>query len=214
MRPKIYFTLKVAALIVVALSVLVVSILLFNFILFTLRISGHESLLSFGPRGLLIFIQLFPWELLFIDIVLVTLLEWLLRQFRFGYKMPVLYLLTGIFVVTVFAGLLIDRGTRINDDLLGRADRHELPLIGEFFEHARRPPPPGSGVCRCVVTAIDGNSITVYNADIGSSSVLTVLVPKDDPNATTSLKIGDVLFIAGDVHDSNIKAFGIHRFEP
>jgi hypothetical protein len=117
MRPKIYFTLKVAALVLITLAVLVISIFIFNFILFSSRINGHESLLGFGPRGILTFLEFFPWWLLGIDIALIILLEWLLRQFRFGYKSPVLYLLLTLLVVTASTAFLIDRGTAFNDQL-------------------------------------------------------------------------------------------------
>jgi hypothetical protein len=59
MRPKIYFTLQIAALVFVALATLVVSIIIFNFILFSIRINSHDSLLYFGSRGFEAFLSFF-----------------------------------------------------------------------------------------------------------------------------------------------------------
>lgn len=214
MRPKIYFTLKVAALVLVALAVLAISIFIFNFILFSVRINSHDSLLGFGPRGIEAFLLFFPWVWLAFDIALISLLEWLLRGFRFGYKIPVLYLLLFIFVITTFTALAIDRGTDVNDRLLRRADRHELPFGGEFFEGARRPM-PGSGVCICTITAIKGNVLSVLDTRNGSSTSLTVVLPLNDPRATTTLLIvGDTVFIAGDVEKGMIRAFGVRKVSP
>jgi hypothetical protein len=214
MRPKVYFTLRVVALVLLALAVLVVSILILNFILFSLRINSHESLLSFGPRGVLVFLQFFPWWLLLLDVALISLVEWLLRGFRFGYKIPVLYLLLGVIAITTVSALLIDRGTNVNDRLLGRADRHELPFVGEFIEHARQPR-PGSGVCVCRITAIAGNTITVADQRTGSTTSLTIVLPENDPRATTTmLEVGDTVVIAGDVDEGVIHAFGVHKIAP
>ena len=51
----------------------------------------------------------------------------------------------------------------------------------------------------------------VYNEDIGTTSILTVLIPSDEVYATTTLAMGDTLFIAGDPDDHTIRAFGIRK---
>ncbi len=214
MRPKIYFTLKIAALVVVALATLIISIFIFNFILFSIRINSHDSLLSFGPRGITTFIFFFPWWLLLFDIALVALLEWLVRSFRFGYRVPILYLLLGILALTTLTALALDRGTDLNDRLLVRADHHELFFADEFYEGARRPM-PGSGVCICTITGIEGSTLTVADSRSGTTTSLTVLLPANDPRATTSeLLVGDTVFIAGDVDDGVIRAFGVRKLHP
>jgi hypothetical protein len=211
MRPKIYFTLKVAALVLITLAVLVISIFIFNFILFSSRINGHESLLGFGPRGILTFLEFFPWWLLGIDIALIILLEWLLRQFRFGYKSPVLYLLLTLLVVTASTAFLIDRGTAFNDQLLDRAEHHHLPPpLNNFYGEAHHHASPDSGLCTCIITAISQNSLTLR--DTMSSTTLTVILPPNDPRATsTSLKVGDMVFVAGDIDHGVIRAFGLRK---
>ncbi len=210
MRPKLFFTLKLVALVVVAFFAVSISIFILNFMLFSIRINSHDALLGFGPRGLEAFVRFFPWPFLAVDAVLVLALQSLLRQFRFGYKTPALYLLVGLILSTVLLGFVVDRGTGFNDDVLGRADRHELMWpIGEFYEHARMPPPPGSGVCKCTVVSINGTTLTVQ--DTRSTTTLTVLLPQDDPHATTTnLKVGDVVFIAGDIKGDVLYAFGLH----
>jgi hypothetical protein len=211
-RPRAYFMLKVAAIVLTALAVLLVSIFIFNFILFSIRINSRDVLLGFGPRGVAAFLHFFPWSLLIFDIGLVLLLQWMLRWFRFGYKTPVLYLLLGLLVATASAALALDRGTSFNDSLLAHADRHELFLVGGFFEAARR---PGSGgICKCTITAIAGNMLTVEDTRSGTTTLLHVFLPHDDPRATTTgLSAGDVVFIAGDVDGDVIRAFGVRKLE-
>ena len=208
---RLYFMLHVAAVVLVALVVLTLSVLIFNFILFSIRINNHDSLLGFGPRGLETFLLIFPWPLLLIDVALVFVLESLLRRFRFAYKIPVLYLLAGLILAAAACALFIDSGTNVNDRLLNRADRHELPFFGDVFEQARRPM-PGSGVCVCTITAIAGDTLQVADTRSGSTTDLTVLLPPNDPRATTtSLKVGDTVMIAGDVEQGVIHAFGVRK---
>ncbi len=209
MRPKVYFTLHVAALVLVAIAVLLVSIFIFNFILFSIRINSHDSLLMFGPRGIWAFILFFPWTFLIIDILLIALLEWLLRKFRLGNKIPVLYLLLGLVGLTAVTGLFLDRATTFNDRLLIRADQHHLlPPLNTFYVSARHHLTPESGVCTCVVTAIEGNKMYLRDTE-GTTSIIATL-PPNDPRATTTLfKVGDLVFIAGDPEGGGIRAFGI-----
>jgi hypothetical protein len=217
MRSRAYFTVKIAILAAVALAILVISAFLFNIILFGLRLNGHESLLGFGSRGILLFFSILPWWLLVFDILLIVLLEWLIRHFRFGSRSPVIYIVLGILVVVVCGGFYVDRATDWNDRLLEQADANDLPpFLGDVYEHARRPMPPESGFCKCLVTSINGENVIVQDIDNGTTTMLTLEIPGDDSGAatTTDLQVGDLVIIAGDRVQNVIKAFGIHKIHP
>lgn len=153
MRPRAYFALKIAALVVVALAALGVSIFLFNFIAFSIRINSQDALFLMGPRGWGAFFAFFPWTLLALDALLVLALEWLVRRFSWGYKVPMLYLLAGLAVLTIGTGVLMDRATPLNDRLW-HAHRGLPPPFGDLYRSARHhdvddslrqfgiPPPP------------------------------------------------------------------------
>lgn len=136
MRPRLYFVLQVAALCMLAFVVLVISVFIITFILFSIRINRADTLLGFGPQGWGAFIHFFPWDLLLIDIALIALLQALLRTFRFGNKIPALYLLVGLLAATLVAGLVIDRGTPFNDTMM---ERHAglPPPFGDLYGRAR-----------------------------------------------------------------------------
>lgn len=136
MRPRIFFVLQVAALIAVALATLVVSVFILNFILFSIRLNRADMLLSFGPGGWLAFLQFFPWTLLVLDMLLVAVLQWLVRKFKFGYRMPALYMLAALLMLTVIAGALVDRATPFNDRLFEM--RRGLPSpVRDLYDGAR-----------------------------------------------------------------------------
>lgn len=209
MTPRAYFTLKLVATGAIALGVLIVSVFVFNFLYFSIRISGHGALLGFGPRGFEAFVRFFPWELFIIDVALVVLLQWLLRQFRSGYKIPVLYLLVALLVCAALLGFALEE-TSLNDRFVEHPEKLPPPF-GVFYDHARRPPPPGSGICRCTILAIQGNTLVVSDSRAASTSLRVVLPDNDDHATTTGLHVGDTIFIAGDEDDGEIRAFGVHK---
>ncbi len=213
MHPKYYFWLRVAALVLVSAAVFFISTFIFNFILFSIRINSQDTFLSFGPRGWGAFFYFFPWHLFALDVVLVGVLLWLLRQFKFGYKSPMLYILLLLVVVTVALGTLIDRGTGLNDKFLRDADERRLPRpINDVYGHARRLPPPGSGFCKgCTVISVNGNTLIVADPRASTTPIMVTL-PLNDPRATTSgLEAGDVIFVAGDKQGDAIRAFGVRK---
>jgi hypothetical protein len=212
MHPKYYFALRVAALVCVSVCIFLISIFICNFLLFSIRVNSTDSYLYFGPRGWGAFLSFFPWDLFAIDVLLVGMLLWLLRQFKFGYKSPMLYVVLLLLAVTVAAGAVIDRTSDINDRFLNAADAHRLPVpFNDVYDHARMLPPPGQGVCRCTVISINGN--TLFVSDLRATTTpFTVTLPSDDPRATTSgIEAGDVIFIAGQKSGGGIDAFGVRK---
>lgn len=216
MRSRAYFWIKIAALVTVALLVLVVSVAICNFILFAIQASGSDQLLGFGSRGFALFIRFFPWWLLILDIGLIVLLEYLLRRFRFGYKSPVLYLLFGLLIVTISIGYTIERVTTVNAYLRDRAHEKRLPgPFNEFFARSGRPPGDHAGMCRCTVRSVIGNTIIADDVDFATTTRITIVVPDAESNATTSgIKVGDVIFVAGERRGDTITAFGIKTQPP
>lgn len=68
------------------------------------------------------------------------------------------------------------------------------------------------GMCRCTIIAIDGGMLTVADVRGGATTTLTVLLPANDPHATTTdLSVGDVVIIAGEREGDLIRAFGVQK---
>jgi hypothetical protein len=209
MRPRTYFTLKLVALVLLVVAICIVSIFLSSFILFTLRASGHASLIGFGLSGWEVFLILFPWKLFLFDIILIILLEWLLRSFRFGYKVPALYLLFGVVVLMTITGIIVDH-LRLHDDLMRLAGQHRIPSqFGKIYDQARRPPPPpyGWGILRATVTAINpDNTIQVDFDDPRKATTTSLTVLIQSQSFLNMLSIGDKVFIGGKIVNDHIEA--------
>lgn len=212
MRPRLFFTLQLAAVVLVSILVLLISVFIFNFILFSIRINSHDAFLSFGPRGIMAFLMFFPWGFLIFDAALICILEWLLRRFKFGYRLPILYVLGALLVITFATGFAVDRGTGFNERLMIREEggRYVPPPFNMMYGGARRP--PHDGICRCTIKEIGEGTLVVEDYHRGVTTTLQILLPANDPRATsTDLQVGDVVMVAGDRDEDTIRAFGVHK---
>ena len=208
MRPKRQFILKIAAVAFLVFITFILSVFICNFIFFHIIESGRGALLTFGPRGYLSFLQFFPWTLLFIDIGLIILLQYTLRTFEFGYKRPGIYLATGILGVIVVSGILVSQQTPFNRILSEEATLGHLPMpIRDFYNQALQPPPAGRGICRCEVISIDDDTLLLKDTD-GDGTVLTIILSDAMPH---DFEVGTTVFVAGDVRDNKLNAFGIQK---
>ena len=205
MHSKKYFVLKALAFVALVVVVVVISAALFNFIFFNLRISQHGYLLLFGAQGVWIFLRVFPWLLLALDIVFLVFLESLLRNFRFAYRVPALYLLLVLLLGAAVLGFAIDRGTAFNDQMLRQADLHRLPEpVNDFYTSFHR---PEEEACDCVITAIVGRTLSAYQQN-DTGNILTITVPPGNPVLPT-LSAGDTIFVAGKFYGGILHSFGL-----
>jgi hypothetical protein len=207
MHSKIYFTIKIIALFVLTALVLVLSSYICSFILFTIRQSSSAELLGFGPHGFALFLQVFPWGLFILDIVFIFILGLFLKHFSFGYRNPVLYISLAILIIVISLAALIDYN-RFDDFFLQQARDNHIPVIGNFYDQGRRPPSPETGACRCVVLGIQGNILTMREDSSFGSTTVIAIVPQNI--ATSSLYIGEKLFLLGAFKNGNIYVTNIH----
>ncbi len=207
MRPRLYFAVRIALVVVLSIVTLLLSIFIINLVFFSLRVSSHLMLLGFGLRGVLSFLHLFPWLPLIGDIFFLVVLVKLLRKFSFGYRMPILYLLGCIFLFSLGAGLALDKETTMNDRLFIRAERNELPApLGSLYMHARRLPAPEDGMCKCRILMIGDTMMTVVDTKAGAEKTFSIPLL---PDAPTPFSEGDIIFITGDQKDGVITPRGV-----
>ena len=212
---KTYYSLRLFSLVLVIIGIFVVSSLLFSFILFSVRASGQQSLIGFGPHGFQLFLILFPWKLFILDIILIVLLGWFFRSFKFGYRSPLLYLLIVLFLIMIGAGLLLDRGVHAHERFIRRGGDKHLPApFGGMYEHIRRPPPPGYDIYRGIISATSTGSLIV-NLDnepsISTTTATAVILPADF--SSESYSPGDRIFVFGHMTNGEIHAIKIKKIE-
>lgn len=216
MRPKFYFTLVFIALVLVSVFVFCITAFIFSYIVFSVRASSDLFLLGFGFRGFILFLLFFPWVYVILNIILICLLEWLVRRFSFGYKHSIVLVFAVITVVLLSVSLLVeyfDTQKKIHYGIEKVAHEQKMPLIRDMYTKLRRPPQHGRGLCRCVVVGIDGNTLTLVDDDpnIGTTTMVKILLP--DNYSTSTLQVGDNVFVVGEVRDGQIHAFGIREMK-
>ena len=214
MRSRAFFVLRIIGIVVLAVAVLALSIAIANFISFMVRVNGQGPLLDLGWQGIWIFIQVFPWPVLIVDLICIFLLERLLRMFRFGYRSPALYLFISILFVAGVGGILLDRGTPLNNDLLHQADQGRLlPPLGALYQGSRRPPPPNSDAYRGTLMSFTPPTAMLNDPDVSTSS-LEVLLPNQGPDAHQIFSVGDAVVVIGGEQGGIIHAIDIYPLDP
>lgn len=212
MHSKFYFKLKVALVVALSLLILVISSFLASFILFGLAVSGRSFLLGFGLRGLEIFFITFPWFALCIEILFIILFRRVIVSFQFGYRSPLAYMLAAIFTLSVLIGLIINE-TPLHAFLARRAEQDNLPVIGMFYQHVRRPPHE-YGAFRGTIISVNGNTFVLQNdspdATSSDDQTRTIIVPPEI-SASLSFKVGDDVYVIGDASGTTIRAFGVRE---
>ncbi|MFZ1988039.1 MAG: hypothetical protein WAV21_03360 [Minisyncoccia bacterium] len=210
MKPRLFFVLKAVLVVFVAALILLVSVWLASFISFGLRVSGHDSLLGFGTQGSLIFLTIFPWWSALLDLILIVLLGWLLRRFKFGYRRPLLYLFAVLIVGGIGAGLVFDRETHFNDDRFEEAEAGKLfGSLESLYESAHSRAPEEYGIYRGFVLGVGEDSFVLTHNDHDADEddgTWTVLPPFGF--AMEMLHTGDRVYVAGELEGNIIKAYG------
>lgn len=213
MRPRFYFVLGVVSLIIVSILTLVTSSLLISFIIFSLITSGKLFLFGFGAHGFLMFFALFPWLLLFVEIVFIILLEWLIKKFKFGYRSSLSRLVFVILLISVAISVIIDI-TPLHSTLLRRAEQRNLPLVGDYYRGIRRPP-SAQEIFRGVVSDVGTSSfvLTQRNGDEENPSQAYIInFPAGVPQVVIPT-VGDTVFVAGKLMpDNTVQAYGFQKF--
>jgi hypothetical protein len=211
MHTHAYFVARIIATVAVAVISLALSSLIMSFILFSIHESGEQFLLGFGTQGVSAFFNLFPWSLFVIDIAILILLQWLLRGFRFGYRLSLLTVFLTVCVMSSLIAFAFNL-TPVHGSLLDDADRGELPIVGDLYENIRDSH-EDQGIFRGTVTSITGNIITIEHNDGDhdeDDGIRTVVLP----NSAFTFSVGDRVYIFGSSTPDGIHAYGVVKLSP
>jgi hypothetical protein len=205
-HPHTLFVGKAIVFVILGVGVLITSAFIINFILFSIHLNSHEMLLQFGPRGWSAFLRFFPWGLLLIDIVCMIFLSMLVKQFRFGYRTPLLYILGGAVVLVVMSGFFIEQHTPANRFFMGEGKG----MHSGMMRGMRTPPQIEEGVCRCEIVSVRSDEEFVLRDTLTGKEFVGISSPSAY-GTTSALVVGDMVFIAGELEDDIFIIFGIRK---
>lgn len=208
MRSKLYFALRIVLVGVLSIITLACSIFALSFIYFSVHESGEQFLLGFDQQGLVTFALLFPWLILLLAILLLVTLETLLRNFKFGYRLPLLRIFLWLFGIGAVGSMLVSI-TPLHSFLLLQADKDQLPILGPLYEsihdsHREQ------GVYRGNITSITESDFVISYDDTDRDSdegSWTIVPPKGFGLGTLSL--GEKVYVAGRIRQGIVYAYGI-----
>lgn len=210
MRSKAYFLIKLGFLSILTVLITVVSIFLLSFVLFSSSLDGSLFLVRFGGSGLYNFVLTLPWYLLLVLIFLLILLDLLLKSFSFGYKSPAVFLLGGTFLVITGLSTLVNF-TPFHQSIMDRVEKDKtLPFHNIYDGVDSRYQKPGTW--KGYVGKINGNSfkfkyVIGIKGEFGEAEVFAV----NEITVVGKLAEGDLVFVAGNILDNRIMAYGIKK---
>ena len=212
MRSKTYFVLKVGILMFITFITFVTSVILVSYLIFSMKVGGQFLLLGFGTKGIYRFLLILPWFLLVFNAFLLFFLDYLLRRFKFGYNSPLVYLFLGTLVfVTTFS--FIVNYTSFHKTMMSRAERRHVPVFGGFYGDLRKSH-KNEGILKGKVVSIGDDYIVIKHFDYDKDDGLDeekVYLPKG-MNLGSFIKIGDDVFVAGDIASgTEIRAYGVRK---
>lgn len=210
MRSKTYFLLKLVLLSVVVVLVTLISVFLLSFIIFGMSLDGSLFLVRFGGTGWYHFIFALPWYLLAIDVLLLILLDWILKSFRFGYKSPVVLLFIGTFLTITIASTLINL-TPFHQNIMRKINEKKIPLFPNIYSGVKseiqKP-----GTYKGFVGEITGNRFEfTFSRGMTPETEVVQVIALEGINVDDYLNKGDLVFVAGSLKDGEITAYGIKK---
>ncbi len=117
---------------------LMAAIFLISFV-FELLVSQSFSFFPYaGKQGFGFYLEMFPWIPVFGGILLIVILGFMLQQYSFVYRQPLVYLLLGIIAVLAAATFVL-HVTSFHDRLYHFSAQHRLPVIRQFYGQYRNP---------------------------------------------------------------------------
>ncbi|MDD2732255.1 MAG: hypothetical protein PHI53_03630 [Candidatus Pacebacteria bacterium] len=208
MRPKLYFILRAAFLV---LSITVISLFVFyliSFIAFSLRANGLWFMPGFGFPGLRIFLISLPWFLISVSLILIVILEILAEYFTFVYRRPVLYSIIAIIIIVLLGSFIIDRA-KIHPSLFLQSRDKGVPVVGRFYRDYGMV--KFDEVHRGRVIEITENGFRLEEID---GEILNVIFNPDSRfQFDKGIKENETVVILGEREDSIIRASGMRRID-
>ncbi len=132
MKPRVYF---------IAKSILVIGFLILSFlfvlyfgslIIFILRINDIFLFHGMGFHVIRSILLSFPWYLVILIFILITLIETIGKRFRFIYRKPFIVSLFTILVLVIVSSFLIEKSS-LHYSFFRMAEEERLPLAGRMY---------------------------------------------------------------------------------
>lgn len=212
MKPKFNFIFKAVFFDVTLLFAFLASVFLISFILFVVHGNGTWFLFGFGWPGIKIFLASFPWILAMIALVLLVFMELLIHRLGFAYRRPLIISLVGVLCVGLAAGIFVAI-TPLHEGAFQSAQESTLPVAGAMYRNYGAMPTENlySGV---VSEPIDENNFSIETPEGQNVKIqMSTSTSFGQDIIIEKVEKDDSVMIMGEKKGSEIRAFGVHKFE-
>ncbi len=204
MKPKWHFMLRTGMLVFGVIVVALLSIYLLSFLFFFMNQSGLTQAFGFGFRGISFFVMSSPWLLIGASAGFLVLLYFLVKQYSFSYRRPLVYSMVGV-VFLVLLGSWFIQTTMTHHKVGSFLERHEVPVFSPMYRGATQERPEGMTVG--VVTELTDAGFLLESEQ---GEILTIVVtPETRMRPGAELVLGERAAVFGDRVENTITAFGV-----
>lgn len=211
MKPRWQFVLLSIFAVTGALLVFLTLVYIASLGVFFLRDSGALFAPSFGGMGWWVLLHSLPWLLIILLIIFVVVLEWLVRQYAFVYKKPLIVSLIGIVAVIFVGGFLISQ-TPFHRTLMLSARRGLLPPALMFIYRGPLEAPPPGDVYRGEILSTGHNGFLMMDEG-GAGTTSVILTPQTRLPYGEDFSPGERVLVVGDMASGSVEAFGVREID-
>lgn len=206
MKPKAYFILRNALLVVGIVVVSAAALYFTSFIFFVTRRAGLWFLPRYGVRGIRLLLGGFPWGLLLAVVLFIVLLELLAKRHRIVYRKPLLYSALAIIFFVVVTALVIQQ-TPFHGRIYRQVQEGHMRLARPLYGRFEMPQPdkihPG------IVSEVTASGFIIERQD---GEILEVKVsPQTRLPREGEIQKGDRIVVIGELKDGVVQALGAHK---
>jgi hypothetical protein len=212
MKPRFYFIFKAVSFDVTLLFAFLATVFLISFIIFVVHGNGTWFLFGFGWPGIKMFLTSFPWLLATIALVLLVLMEILVHRLGFAYRRPLIFSMLGVLGAGLAAGIFVAT-TPLHEGAFQSAQESTLPVAGALYRNYGVMPTENlySGV---VSEPIDENDFSIDTPEEQNVKIqMSTSTSFGQDVVKENVEKNDPVMIMGEKKGSEIKAFGVHKFE-
>jgi hypothetical protein len=212
MKPRFYFVFKTVFFVVTLVFVFLAIVFLVSFILFVVQGNGTWFLFGFGWPGIRMFLAYFPWILALIALAFLVLMEILIHRLGFAYRRPLIISLVGVLCIGLVTGIFVAT-TPLHEGAFQSAQESTLPVAGALYRNYGVMPTENlfSGV---VSEPINENDFSIETPE-GQNVKIQMSTSTSFGQDIIKQKVekSDPVMIMGEKKGSEIRAFGVHKFE-
>jgi hypothetical protein len=207
MKPKYYFKLKEAALILAIILTFCLTLYTASLVIFIFNPNDALILSRFGFTGIEFLLISLPWFFILLVVGLILLIEFFIKRFTLVYQRPLIYSLLLLVFLMVIGAACIEKMS-FHKKLSGMAQEKNIPLLSPFYKEANHMHqlPLHQGM---IIEVSESHTLLMQTTD--GEKLLVIITPATKFFSGTEFTINEIIQVVGKRIENQIKARGIKK---